>query len=76
MGDGESLQRLQEEIQRIGQAFYSFQRQFEQKSQEFYQQLDWLDSEIKRKSVIEQEYRELQYRVDRHRDFNEPLDRI
>jgi hypothetical protein len=76
MGEEEKrlrLQALQQEVVAAGQIVYGLQQEFENRLQDIVQYLEWLSSEIQRESSAEEEYRYLQYRVDRYRDFGEPL---
>ncbi|NEQ95923.1 MAG: hypothetical protein F6K30_04185 [Cyanothece sp. SIO2G6] len=67
------LQVLQQEVQSIGQEFWAWREEADKKELEFFQRLEDISSQIQRESGAEDEYHYLQYRVDRHRDFGEPL---
>ena len=61
---------LQEQICRLGQDAYRGNLS----SEEFWYRLDWLESTVRELVGTNQDYQFLQYKVDRHLNFGEPLD--
>jgi hypothetical protein len=77
MGDQDSLLEVQQELREIGQDAYQFEQRCPQCQDQFkecWERLDGVDQKLQRLSLIEKSYSFLQYKVDRHLDFGEPLD--
>ena len=77
MGDRDSLLEVQQELHEIGQEVYLFEQKCphcQDRLQEFWERLDWVDLKLQRLSLIEESYSSLQYQVTRYLDFGEPLD--
>ncbi len=77
MGDRESLLELQSEIQQIGQEAYLVEQscpQCQTHFQDYWQRLDWIDTQLQSFLYLEEENRYLRYRIHRYLDFGEPLD--